>query len=31
MNTLEVAGGALAVGASAVTIAKAIHEMKKGA
>ena len=30
MNTLEVAGGALAVGASAVTIAKAIHEMKKG-
>lgn len=31
MNTLEVAGGALAVGASAVTIAKAIHDMKKGA
>ena len=30
MNTLEVAGGALAVGASAVTIAKAIHELKKG-
>lgn len=31
MNTLEVAGGALAVGASAVTIAKAVHDMKKGA
>lgn len=31
MNTLEIAGGALAVGASAVTIAKAIHDMKKGA
>lgn len=30
MNTMEVAGGALAVGVSAVTIAKAIHEMKKG-
>lgn len=30
MNTLEVAGGALAVGASAVTIAKAVHDMKKG-
>ena len=30
MNTLEVAGGALAVGVSAVTIAKAVHDMKKG-
>ena len=29
MNTLEFAGSALAIGASAVTIAKAIHEMKK--
>ena len=29
MNTLEVAGGVAAVGASAVTIAKAIHDMKK--
>lgn len=29
MNTLEVAGSVLAIGASAVTIAKAIHEMKK--
>lgn len=30
MNTLEVTGGILAVGASAVTIAKALHELKKG-
>lgn len=30
MGTLEVAGGVLAVGASAVTIAKALHELKKG-
>lgn len=30
MNTLEVTGGVLAVGASAVTIAKALHELKKG-
>lgn len=30
MNTLEVAGSVLAVGASAVTIAKAIHDLKKG-
>lgn len=29
MKILEVSGGVLAVGASAVTIAKAIHEMKK--
>lgn len=30
MNTLEVAGSALAVGVSAVTIAKAMNDMKKG-
>lgn len=30
MNTLEVTGSVLAVGASAVTIAKALHELKKG-
>lgn len=30
MNALEVTGGVLAVGASAVTIAKALHELKKG-
>lgn len=29
INTLEYAGSVLAIGASAVTIAKAIHEMKK--
>jgi hypothetical protein len=30
MNTLEVTGSVLAVGASAITIAKALHELRKG-
>ena len=29
LNTLDIAGGALAVGVSAVTIAKAVHDLKK--